>query len=414
MRKNYKKQMIFLTEAALLPIISKRIQVIGREEELTVNQVTPVWQAIALGGLLKLVKNRIRYNALMNFLKLKVDPSHIELLQSDFKGSDELINSYGESLIGILFPDKKSALAIGLSQKMKCKSSFFIKGLTYFLGVLVLELKKEESELNQFTSFCDYFLSFKAAFSELVSTDLQKSIIEILLLNDVLKSDFSLIYADTFEETEESKQNGLKNLLNRKNISIACGILFLVGLTFYLTVIRSDNTVVIEESEEIIPLDSLNKLNDSLTQVAVDSTKLLADSTVSLSWTAGKSFAVPKQSALVTLHTFLTDSTAKDPLVLTCYEISFDNETDQLAHAKDYFLKRFTEGLQVYKEAKIEIISFSEKDAKSAQKRGFYLKNRLVGEGLSPKRISVLPNSVGINPDASLPLHAQVVFKVLK
>ncbi|MEY2793597.1 MAG: hypothetical protein RJA76_1589, partial [Bacteroidota bacterium] len=142
MRKINEKQMIFLTEDEFLPIISKRIQVISREEELVVEKLLPVWQAVALGGILKLVKNRIRYNALMNFLKSRVDQKHLDILSSDLKGYDDVIFSYGESLIGILFPDKKSAIAIALSQKLQCKSSFALKGLTYLSGFLLLQMKR--------------------------------------------------------------------------------------------------------------------------------------------------------------------------------------------------------------------------------------------------------------------------------
>lgn len=406
--------MIFLSEDELLPLINQRIQVISREELEQVERLSPVWQAVALGGVLKLIKNRIRYNALMNFLKLKVDARYLEILEGDLKGNDDLINSFGESLIGILFPDKKSALAIALSQKMQCKSSFFLKGLTFDLGIFVLQLKKEEESLKDFSTFCEHFISFKSVFADLISNDLQKSIIEILLLNDVLKTDNNLIFTDSFEESEELEVGRFSKFLNNKWLLIVAIAALLISLIIYFTAIKSDNTVSIDESEEIIPLDSLNKLNDSLTQVAVDSTKLLSDSTITLSWTPGKNFTIPKQSSLVSLHAFLNDSTAIDPLNLSSYEVSFNNETDQVAQSKEYFFKRFTEGLQVYKDVKIEIIAFSDKDSKSALKRGFFLKNRLVGEGLSPKRIAVVSSNAGINPDASIPLNNQVVIRVLK
>jgi len=38
------------------------------EKEAKIEELLPVWEAILLGGLLKLVRNRIRFNALYNFI----------------------------------------------------------------------------------------------------------------------------------------------------------------------------------------------------------------------------------------------------------------------------------------------------------------------------------------------------------
>lgn len=405
--------MIFLSEDELLPIITKRIQVISREDAIIVEKLLPIWQAVALGGVLKLVKNRIRFNALMNFLKIKVDSNESEHILEAITSNDSLINHYGESLIGVLFPDKKSAIAIGISQKMQCKSSLVLKGLTFVLGTLALQLKQEEEKIADFSSFCSYISSYKQQFSTLIFSDIQKIIIEILLLNDVLKSDSTFDFSVSLDEPEE-EESRFSGFVNSKIVIVLVVVLLLGGLGYYFTSFNQQNTVELDETDDIIPIDSLNKLNDSLTQVAVDSTKLLADSLVSLSWNSGKMFSVPRQSSIVTLHSFLSDSTNKEPIQLTSFEVSFDNESDQIIHSKDYFFKRFTEGLQLYKDVKIEIVAFSEKDSKSALKRGFYLKNRLVGEGVSPKRISVLPSISGVNPDASFPLQSQVVFRIIK
>lgn len=406
--------MIFLSEDELLPVITQKIKVISREDPSVVEKLIPVWQAVALGGILKLVKNRIRYNALMNFLKFKVELRETQDILELIENNEALINQYGEGFIGVLFPDKKSALAIGISQKMQCKSSFVLKGLTFLLGTLALELKKDQTKLSDFSTFCDYISDFKQHFYELIPSDVQHILIEILLLNDVLKSDTSFDFSGNLDVATDEEESKFSSFLNNK-IVIAFVITFLVGgLVFYLLNYQQKNTVEIDETEEIIPIDSLNKLNDSLTQVAVDSTKLLSDSLVSIYWNVGKSFSIPKQSSILTLHAFLSDSTRKDPIQFTCFEVSFNNESDQLQHVKDYFFKRFTEGLQLYKDVKIEIVAFSGKDVKSAMKRGFYLKNRLVGEGISPKRISVLSSLEGATPDASIPLQSQVVFRILK
>jgi len=146
----------------------------------------------------------------------------------------------------------------------------------------------------------------------------------------------------------------------------------------------------------------------------VDSAKLDSDSTQILAWPGGKDFVLPKQSAIVTLHSFLMDSTQTEKLLLPTYEFSFDNSNDQISTTKDYFFKRFVEGLQTHKNSKLEIFTFSDQGTKAALKRGFILKNRLVGEGLSPIRIEVKSGTLEVKPDNSIALNAQVVFRVSK
>lgn len=65
--------------------------------------------------------------------------------------------------------------------------------------------------------------------------------------------------------------------------------------------------------EEVIPIDSLNKLNDSLTQAVLDSNRIKNDSLFTLNWPDGTQYVVPKKSILVDLHAYLIDSTQTSP-----------------------------------------------------------------------------------------------------
>jgi hypothetical protein len=47
------------------------------------------------------------------------------------------------------------------------------------------------------------------------------------------------------------------------------------------------------------------------------------------------------------------------------------------------------EGLNKYKDVSLKILVQSGKDDRASLKRGFVIKNRLVGEGLSPARMEV-------------------------
>jgi hypothetical protein len=120
---------------------------------------------------------------------------------------------------------------------------------------------------------------------------------------------------------------------------------------------------------------------------------LRSDSLISLIWPKGTLFEVPKNSVVVGLHQYLSDSTQIDAIELEADEIQFNDQTDLLDKPVDYVFKRMAEGLNRYKDVSIKIVVNSDKDERSSLKRGFVLKNRFVGEGLSPARIEVKTGS---------------------
>ena len=172
-------------------------------------------------------------------------------------------------------------------------------------------------------------------------------------------------------------------------------ILLSLGLFLVLRSGGSEEVVDKEETDQIIPIDSLTKLNDSLTKAVVDSAKASNDSLVSLAWPEGKPFQVPKESIVVAFHAYVTDSTVVAPLDLTCTELDFSDKTELLASPKTYLFKQIALGMNKFKEVDVQVQVASERGASVAKEHAYVLKNRLVGEGLNQKRISVatLPNS---------------------
>jgi len=128
-----------ITEEEKSQIVERMALLISEPVE-KVEELFPVWEAIILGGLLKLVRNRIRFNALYNFILQKPAPvTDMEafLAVETQKFNEDAILRYGEGMMGILIPDKKSAIALLLSREMGAKSSAILKGLTLFLGYMV-------------------------------------------------------------------------------------------------------------------------------------------------------------------------------------------------------------------------------------------------------------------------------------
>lgn len=373
--------------------VIRRISLFTGESEPKVEELIPVWEAIILGGLLKLIRNRIRFNALYNFILQKPIPRvAIEELQAGnaTKLQLEEISQYGEGLIGILIPDKKSAIAMLISKELGCKSSSFLKGLSVVFGLYGFKLKEEDYEsLKDWKSFAEFFIIKKGDFSVLCPSNLRFAISDILILSDVLKLDpEALVYLTEDPDRDEAKSKPA--FFDQKNLIYIVITVILSGFTIWYTLFKpASEPEITTDMEEVIPIDSLNKLNDSLTQAVLDSNRIKNDSLFTLNWPDGTQYVVPKKSILVDLHAYLIDSTQTSPLELTCQELVFDENTDLLLKPTDYLFKQLSIQMNKSKNVDVQISAISNKDDKSSFKRGFSIKNRLVGEGLSFKKINI-------------------------
>jgi hypothetical protein len=389
-------------------LLVQQLAVFTGEKEAKIEELLPVWEAILLGGLLKLVRNRIRFNALYNFILQKPIPEQrMQSFLSSTNGieMDEILR-YGEGMMGILIPDKKSAIAMILSRSLNCKSSSFLKGLSVVFSLYGLRLKEVDyPALKDWKSFGEYFIDQKDDLNALCSTKVLLAISEIMLLSDILK--LEMTHLDHMEDDREIPANRFQ----LKHLIYVIGILLVSGLVIWYTNFRADEEILMNpELEELIPVDSLTKLNDSLTRAVLDSNALKNDSISRLTWPDGSLFEVPKKSILVSLHTYLLDSTALAPLELLANEVHFDVASDALPASDAYLFKLMASALNKSKQVDVKVVAFSDSGDKLALKRGFIVKNRLVGEGLSQKRIEVSNVTADYAPDPSFASSNQVLF----
>ncbi len=373
---------------------AKRLADLCTEKQEKVMELMPAFEAVVLGSVLKLFRNRIRFNALYNFMLAKSAPQEdVAKLLSSGKGMPdyEAMYRFGEGMMGILLPDKKSAIATLLGGQLGAKSSTIIKGLTLSYALYGYRLKEFDYDaLRDYKSFGEYYLPATGDFYTLAPAKIQVALVDVLVLKDVLKGD-TFVFDEPFVAADD------RPALNYKLIAgVIAGIILLsVGLFFALRNDGSEEVVDKEETDQIIPIDSLNKLNDSLTKAVVDSVKASNDSLVSLTWPEGKPFQVPKESLVVAFHAYVTDSTVVTPIELTCTELDFSDKTELLSSPKTYLFKQIASGMNKFKEVDVQVQVASEKGAIVAKEHAYVLKNRLVGEGLNQKRITVatLPNS---------------------
>ena len=372
---------------------AKRLADLCTEKQEKVLDLIPAFEAVVLGSALKLFRNRIRFNALYNFMLAKSAPQEeVAKLLSSGKGMPdyESLYRFGEGMMGILLPDKKSAIATLLGGQLGAKSSTIIKGLTLSYALYGFRLKEFDYDaLRDFKSFGEYYQSTKNDFYALAPPKIQVALIDILVLKDVLKGD-AVVYDEPFSSSDDTTKRNYTLI-----ISLVLGGLLVALILFFVNRNSEEAPIDKEETSEIIPIDSLAKLNDSLTKVALDSSRAENDSLTTLVWPEGKPFQVPKESIIVAFHAYVSDSTVVTPLDLACTELEFSDKTELLSTPKTYLFKQIASGLNKFKEVDVQVQVSSEKGPATAKEHAYVLKNRLVGEGLNPKRITVatLPNS---------------------
>jgi hypothetical protein len=366
---------------------AKRLADLCTEKQEKVLELVPAFEAVVLGSVLKLFRNRIRFNALYNFMLAKSAPQEeVAKLLSSGKGMPdyESLYRFGEGMMGILLPDKKSAIATLLSGQLGAKSSTIIKGLTLSYALYGFRLKEFDYDaLRDFKSFGEYYQPTKNDFFALSPTKIQVALIDILVLKDVLKGD-SVVYDEPFSPSDDTAKRNYTLI-----ISLVLGGLLVALILFFVNRNSEEAPIDKEDTSEIIPIDSLAKLNDSLTKVALDSSRVENDSLTTLVWPEGKPFQVPKESIIVAFHAYVSDSTVVTPLDLTCTELEFSDKTELLSTPKTYLFKQIASGLNKFKEVDVQVQVSSEKGPATAKEHAYVLKNRLVGEGLNPKRITV-------------------------
>ena len=293
---------------------AKRLADLCTEKQEKVLDLIPAFEAVVLGSALKLFRNRIRFNALYNFMLAKSAPQEeIAKLLSSGKGMPdyEALYRFGEGMMGILLPDKKSAIATLLGGQLGAKSSTIIKGLTLSYALYGFRLKEFDYDaLRDFKSFGEYYQPTKNDFYALAPTKIQVALIDILVLKDVLKGD-SVVYDEPFSPSDDTIKRNYALI-----ISLVLGGLLVALILFFVSRKGEEAPIDKEETSEIIPIDSLAKLNDSLTKVALDSSRAENDSLTTLVWPEGKPFQVPKESIIVAFHAYVSDSTVVTPLDL--------------------------------------------------------------------------------------------------
>ena len=360
---------------------------------------------IVVSGLYKSVGNKYLFNRVLKEIE-SIKPTE----NIDFDSENTRV--LGQRVLDFLYGNLKSVVIIDYAVKFKTSNKNFEELLAYFLGFSLLNIFHETKFIekngketlalflvNEFNSkyysysktleFKELAFKLNIQFDDTNSSILEPSSIHIFI-------------------------SRLKSILISKSFwMMGFVLLSLLSLMVYWFVDRKPSNSG-NPSNEIIEKQELELLKDSLELERLKALKFKEDSTYQYQLDEDHTIDLIASSSLVSVIEFLNDpSIQNDTLAIMAFEIGFSSVNDELIENREGFLRDIYRILYYNNHSEILIKAFSEFGNKSAERRSFFLKNRLVGEGISGKRIKIDSNYLP-KPDPEFSLNSQISIRVTK
>ncbi len=360
---------------------------------------------IVVSGLYKSVGNKYLFNRVLKEIE-SIKPTE----NIDFDSENTRV--LGQRVLDFLYGNLKSVVIIDYAVKFKTSNKKFEELLAYFLGFSLLNIFHETKFIekngketlalflvNEFNSkyysysktleFKELAFKLNIQFDDTNSSILEPSSIHIFI-------------------------SRLKSILISKSFwMMGFVLLCLLSLMVYWFVDRKPSNSG-NPSNEIIEKQELELLKDSLELERLKALKFKEDSTYQYQLDEDHTIDLIASSSLVSVIEFLNDpSIQNDTLAIMAFEIGFSSVNDELIENREGFLRDIYRILYYNNHSEILIKAFSEFGNKSAERRSFFLKNRLVGEGISVKRIKIDSNYLP-KPDPEFSLNSQISIRVTK
>lgn len=360
---------------------------------------------IVVSGLYKSVGNKYLFNRVLK---------EMESIRSieNMGFSSENTRVLGQTVLDFLYGNLKSAVIIDYAAKFKTSNKKFEEILAYFLGFSLLNIfhnsKFIEQNGKETLAFC-LVNEFNSKYYSYSKTSEFKE----------LAFKLNIQFDDTNSSILESSTihiflSRLKSILISKSFwMIGFIFLCLISLIVYWLIeknpSKSDNS-----SHEIIEKQEIDALKDSLELERLKAFKFKEDSTYQFQLDEDHTIDLKASSSLVPVIEFLNDpSIQNDTLAIMAFEIGFSSVNDELTENREGFLRDIYRILYYNNHSEILIKAFSEFGNKSAERRSLFLKNRLVGEGISVKKIKIDSNYLP-KPDPEFSLNSQISMRVTK
>lgn len=365
----------------------------------TINEILETCNLSIYAGLYKITGNPYSLNLLNKKLQaIKID---------DYDSlTYEQVFGIGQPVVNFIFGNLKSAVIIDGASTHRLSNKVFEEILAYLFGICLIKIQKDyQFSLKQTEELVNFINeSFDSKYREAPSK-FQK-IIQILNFTYEVHESFS-VGASSFSI-----------FLSRAKSIILSRIFWVLAFILFFASFLVLNFLKSQEEENIAEKKSLNEkrlefLKDSLNEAKIKTEILNNDSVETFFLGENQTINIAKSSSLHQIIQYLADSTQKEPLELMVYELRFSNSNDEISEINPQYLADLNRILSYYSSVTIYLKAFSDNGQSSAEKRALFLKNRLIGEGLSVKRIQIMAqSSSSANPLYST--NSQVFFKLTK
>lgn len=350
-------------------------------------------------GFYKIVGNKYSLNFLLKNLR------NLDELETESLSFKE-INKTGDAVMQFFYGNLKSAVITEGASYHRIPNKVFNDILTYSMGICLLSIYDDISELDDVESFEKYIISkFNEKYYSNPSIRLNK-IIQTLNINFEAHESFTI---------GSSEFGVLLSKLKSIFLSRIFWIISLIIILISFLYIKISNNSIDEniKTQKGLDYQKIEKLKDSLNEIKIQTEILNNDSLQTFRLDDSHTIDLAKSSSLINILEYLNDSTRNDTLEIRVFELRFANKNDEIFEINKDYIKNLYRILYYNPNSLIYIKAYSDLGMASADRRAMFLKNRLIGEGVSVKRIFLDSNfSNQINP--AYALNSQVHFRITK
>lgn len=380
-------------------LLEKKEFISLEKDNAKLNDILETVDLFLFAGFYKIIGNKYSLNFLLKNLRNLND---IEKTNLSFKDVDKI----GNAVMQFFYGNLKSAVITEGSSYHRISNKVFNDILTYSMGICLLSIHDDISELDDIESFEKYIISkFNEKYYSNPSIRLNK-IIQTLNINFEAHESFSIGSSEFGVFLSK-----LKSIFLSRIFWIISLIIILISFLY----IKISNNSIEENNKTQKDLDyqKIEKLKDSLNEIKIKKEILNNDSIQTFRLDDSHTIDLAKSSSLINILEFLNDSTRIDTLEIRVFELRFANKNDEIFEINKDYIKNLYRILYYSPNSLIYLKAYSELGMNSANRRALFLKNRLIGEGVSLKRI-IIDSSFSNQIDPAFALNSQVHFRITK
>ncbi len=412
-------------------IIKKVANLVNENEAKTKKAVDSLISTV-VAGLIKRSTNESGATTLLNVInKGNYNDDLIQKLNTTLSTKDAFLEmtTKGNSLVSMLLPDKKSAIANIISEYSNIRNSSATSILALVIPVVISKLGGEVSRsgLNK-EGIANYLYQQRNALINETAEEFRYKMVDTIGLASVLSQDAKLIIYPTATPTKTTSftnrvvepvsekpevkysvkdysENNSESKPFPKWILPTILSFIVVGIGGYFAYNYDWSSLT--NTTYVAPIDTLQAPIDT-TVAKIDSTTLAAKDTLSLENTDNQSpkevtLPLPDGNTLEVVEgtfnynfvKYLQDSTSKPLKTMTMDNLNFEMNTSNLVEGSQKTIDDFTKIMQAYKKLQVKLIGYTDNSGdtlinkKLSMKRAVEVRSLLILNGINRSRIDM-------------------------